>query len=374
MSKQKNLLIAVFSLLLFLSPLRAASQATQESPQGEPAKKSSTGVVIIPVLLYMPETKLGGGVGGLITFRSAMSAPTERPSSLYFYAIYTQLKQFSTQWEPEFYFQKEKYLLRSKLLFEKYPDKFWGIGSDTPDEAEENYTPRTFSVEASFQKRILAEQKLYAGLQYIFETYKMLKTDPGESLDQQAWPGSTGGTASGLGFIINWDTRDNIFTPRRGNYWQLSTYFNRKFLGSDFNYTTLKLDLRKFFPFTATHVLAFQALFQSATGEVPFKSYAKLGGDSIMRGYYSGRYRDHYLMAFQGEYRLPVWWRFGLAGFAGLGNVADKLGNLNPEEFKYSVGFGIRFLVVPKEGTNLRLDFAWGKGTSGFYFTARESF
>ncbi|MCX5772655.1 MAG: hypothetical protein NTZ09_20615, partial [Candidatus Hydrogenedentes bacterium] len=60
MSKQKKLLIAVFSLLLLLSPLRAASQATQENPQGEPAKKSSTGVVIIPVLLYMPETKLGG--------------------------------------------------------------------------------------------------------------------------------------------------------------------------------------------------------------------------------------------------------------------------------------------------------------------------
>jgi len=374
MSKQKSPMIVAFSLLLLLSPLRAANQAAQESAQGEPAKKPSIGFVILPVVLYMPETKLGGGVGGLITFRPANSAPTDRPSSLYFYAIYTQRKQFSTQWEPEFYFQKEKYLLRSKILFEEYPDKFWGVGNDTPDKEEENYKPRTFSVEASFQKRILAEQKLYAGIQYIFESYKMLESDSGKSLDQGAWPGSTGGTSSGLGFIINWDTRDNIFTPRRGNYWQLSTYFNRKFLGSDFSYTTLKLDLRKFFPVLASHVLAFQALFQSATGEVPFKSYAKLGGDSIMRGYYSGRYRDHYLMAFQGEYRLPVWWRFGLAGFAGLGNVADKLGNLNPEEFKYSVGFGIRFLVVPKEGTNLRLDFAWGKRTSGFYFTARESF
>jgi len=374
MTKQKSSVIGVFSLLLLLSPLRAARQAAQENPQPEPAKKVSLGFVILPVVLYMPETKWGGGVGGLITYRSAKSAPTERPSSLYFYAIYTQLKQFSTQWEPEFYFQKEKYLLRSKILFEKYPDKFWGVGSNTPDEAEENYTPRTFSVETSFQKRILAEQKLYAGIQYIFETYKMLKTEPGKSLDQGLWPGSAGWTASGLGFILNWDTRDNIFTPRRGNYWQFSTFFNEKFLGSDFNYTSLKLDLRKFFPITATHVLAFQALFQSATGEVPFKWYAKLGGDSIMRGYYSGRYRDHHLIAFQGEYRLPVWWRFGLTGFAGLGDVSDKFGHFKLGEFKYSVGFGIRFLVVPKEGTNLRLDFAWGKGTSGFYFTAREAF
>lgn len=374
MPKQKSLVLTVFSLLLLLSPLRAAGQAAQENPQSEPAKKPSIGFVILPVILYMPETKLGGGVGGLITYRPAKSAPTERPSSLYFYAIYTQLKQFSTQWEPEFYFQKEKYLLRSKILFEKYPDKFWGIGGDTLNDAEEDFTPRTFSVETSFQTRILAEQKLYAGIQYLFETYKMLETDPEKSLDQGQYLGSTGATSSGLGFILNWDTRDNIFTPKRGNYWQLITSFHRKFLGSDFNYTTLKLDLRKFFPITATHVLAFQALFQSATGAVPFKSYTKLGGDSIMRGYYSGRYRDRYLMAFQGEYRLPVWWRFGLVGFAGLGNVADKIGHLSSGEFKYSVGLGIRFLVVPKEGTNLRLDFAWGKGTSGFYFTARESF
>ncbi len=371
MSKQKILASVCLNLILFSSSLTAAGQEPQQS---EPPQKSSVGFVILPVLFYMPETKLGGGVGGLITYRPASSAPTERPSSLYFYAVYTQLKQFSTQWEPEFYFQKEKYLVRSKIVFEKYPDKFWGIGPDTPDEAEENFTPRTFSVEASFQQKILTEQKLYAGLQYLFETYKILKTDPEGELVQGPWLGRSGATSSGLGFILNWDTRDNIFTPRRGNYWQLLMNFYRKFLGGDFNFTTLKLDLRKFFPVTATHVLAVQALFQSAAGDVPFKSYPKLGGDSIMRGYYSGRYRDRYLTAFQGEYRLPVWWRFGLVGFAGLGNVADKIGNFDLGKFKYSVGLGIRFLIVPKEGTNLRLDFAWGKGTSGFYFTARESF
>jgi len=374
MLKIKIIAGAYFFLVLGLLPLHSASQAGQETPKEEPAKESNIGVVVIPVILYMPETKLGGGVGGLLTFRSADSARTERPSSLYFYAIYTQLKQFSTQWEPEFYFKKEKYLLRSKFIFEKYPDKFWGVGSDTPENAEENFTPRTFSLETSFQTRILAKQNLYAGIQYIIESYKMLKTDSGKSLSQRRWLGSTGATSSGLGFIINWDTRDNIFTPRRGNYWQLSIAFNRKFLGSDFNYTSLKLDIREFFPVMASHVLAFQALFQSATGDVPFKSYAKLGGDSIMRGYYLGRYRDNYLMTVQGEYRLPIWWRFGLVGFAGLGNVADKLGSFDLGEFKYSCGFGIRFKVVPKEGTNLRLDFAWGKGTSGFYFTARESF
>ena len=89
-----------------------------------------------------------------------------------------------------------------------------------------------------------------------------------------------------------------------------------------------------------------------------------------MRGYYLGRYRDKILMTFQAEYRIPAWWRFGLVGFAGVGDVASKFAKFKLADFKYSVGAGLRFLLDPKEGTCLRADFGFGKGTSGFYFTA----
>ncbi len=93
-----------------------------------------------------------------------------------------------------------------------------------------------------------------------------------------------------------------------------------------------------------------------------------------MRGYYSGRYQDKYLLAMQVEYRLPVWRRFGMVAFVGIGDVSKSLETFRLDQIKYSYGFGFRFKIAPKEGTNLRLDFAWGKGTSGFYFTAGEAF
>jgi len=371
-----NSLRTGFCLLLLLAFVLAPAVSggqEAEKPKEAPAQQK-VGVVVIPVLFYMPETKWGGGVGGLLTFRSPKSLPQERPSSLYFYLIYTQLKQFETQFQPEFYFRGENYLLNGKLTWSKYPDKTWGIGPAAPEEAEENYTPQTASLEFSYQRKVWPRQKLFIGFQGFLESYKILEKETGKSLDSGLWPGTAKGTNVGLGFILNRDTRDNIFFPTRGDYWQLSATLYSKSLGGDFDYTSFKLDLRRFYPVFSTHVLAFQALLQTTGGTPPFKSYPRLGGSDNMRGYYLGRYRDKCLATIQAEYRLPLWWRFGLVGFAGLGNVADSLGRINFDSMKFAAGFGIRFKIVPKEGTNLRFDIAWGKGTSGFYFTAREAF
>jgi hypothetical protein len=56
-----------------------------------------------------------------------------------------------------------------------------------------------------------------------------------------------------------------------------------------------------------------------------------------------------------------------------MGEVADRIGCLSAGRLKYSYGFGLRFRLN-REGAKLRLDFAYGKGTSGIYFTAGEAF
>jgi len=371
LSGAKKACLAAALLCLFTAPAQGSRDAQTER---EKPDKAGVGAVVLPLLFNMPETKWGGGVGGLLTYRPEGHSPDSRPSSLYFYAVYTQLKQFSTKWEPEAYFRGETYFFKGKIQFERYPEKIWGLGNDTPAVHEEDFTPRTFVLELSFQKKIWPVRNLYAGPLYQFESYAVLKSEPGGLLDSETWPGASGGTSSGAGFIINWDTRDNVFFPGRGRYWQVSAVWNSKLLGSGFNYVSLKMDLRRYVSLLSSHVLALQALYQAVVGEPPFKSIPKLGGDSIMRGYYLGRYRDRHLLAFQAEYRLPVWWRFGLVGFAGLGQVAESRGRFELGNMKYSAGFGVRFKIAPSEGTNIRLDFAWGKGTSGFYFTASEAF
>ncbi len=374
-SKRLFFLAALIFLLIRLATPALGQEIIKENEKGgQEGEDKRWGVVLLPVIFYMPETKWGGGVGGLLTYHPVRSSRRSRPSSLYFYAIYTQLKQFSTQARPELYLRNEAYLITAKIVAETFPDKFWGLGNETLDEAEEKFTPQSLSLEASWQKKIWPTQNFYAGFSVLLENYKIVKLEAGKMLEKQIYAGSRGGTTTSFGAILNWDTRDNIFFPREGHYYQLMACISRRFLASDFDTTSVKCDLRKYIPLLSGHTLAWQILFQAVGGEAPFKNYSKFGGDSIMRGYYSGRYRDRYLFALQGEYRLPLWKRFGLVAFAGVGDVSSRLRNFRLDQFKYSFGFGLRFKVAPKEGTNLRLDFAWGKRSSGFYFTAGEAF
>ena len=369
----KNLRSAAVVLVLIVmavSPARLLAQAEDKKPE----EKARTGLVILPVIFSMPETGWAGGVGGLFTVRPAGSAPTARPSSLSFYAIYTERKQFEIDLKPEVYLRNERYFLSAELIINKFPNKYWGVGNDVPESWEENYTPRTLSADLSFQRKLFPAQRLYVGLVGRFEYIKMLKRDEGGTLAAGGVPGSQGGTTAGAGFIVNWDSRDNVFYPRSGNYFQVKTIFHGGFLGSDHTFSLLDVDLRKYLTLPYRSVLALQTVLQTYGGTAPLYRMSRLGGDATMRGYYKGRYRDRSLLALQAEVRFPVWWRFSAVVFGGFGQVADGVGRLRLGGFKYSIGLGLRFLIAPKEGTNLRIDQAFGRGSSGFYFNAGEAF
>jgi outer membrane translocation and assembly module TamA len=125
-----------------------------------------------------------------------------------------------------------------------------------------------------------------------------------------------------------------------------------------------------------SHVLALRALGNGIGGDPPFDILPQLGGDALLRGYYQGRFRDRDLLAFQAEYRAPVWWKLGAVAFASAGQVAPDLGGLRVDAFHPAAGFGFRFLIQEAEGVRIRADFAWGFDveSSGFYINIGEAF
>ena len=94
-----------------------------------------------------------------------------------------------------------------------------------------------------------------------------------------------------------------------------------------------------------------------------------------MRGYYEGRYRDRNVVVLQAEYRLPIFWRFGAVGFAGVSDVAHRFRDFKFDNLKYSYGFGLRYLFNKNEKMYVRFDIGFGRGgMSGFYFSVFEAF
>ena len=179
---------------------------------------------------------------------------------------------------------------------------------------------------------------------------------------------------SGAGLQVSWDTRDNIYLPSKGGHYQLAATWFTSGLGGRCDLNRYVADLREYITVWSSHVLALQVYGRSTSGEVPFQELSELGGSMLMRGYYEGRYRDHDLFVVQSEYRLPVWGRFGLVGFASLGDVASETSSFRRKDMKVSAGFGVRYLLIPEEQMNLRFDFGFGKDTSGFYVAVTEAF
>lgn len=340
----------------------------------EESEPDRMGLTLLPIIYYTPETRIAFGLGSLITYRFGLVFKKARPSTMFIGAIYTQLKQFTFQIKPEIYLNDNSLFLAGNFMAERFPTKLWGIGPNTADEMEEVYTPQRFLMEVGLQQRLGRYLPLYLGLKYRLESTKIVETEPGKLLDQDLVLGSRGGLLSGPGLAASYDNRDNIFYPNSGLYLQANLNWNNHFFGSDYDFLSLQFDLRNYHRVGDDQVLAVQALAETNTGDVPFYRLARLGGDSLLRGFYNGRFRDMNLVAFQAEYRFPVWKRLGAVVFGAMGSLANRFQDISFDNLKYAAGFGLRFKIIPKENANLRVDLAFGPGTYGIYFKAGESF
>lgn len=369
--QKKAVLRWVFVLFFLIPCLQAAAQSSP--PEDEAAKKEKTsGLAFLPVVYYTPETKWAFGAGGLYYFRLTKDKAVSRPSNLSFVGVYTQRKQTNFELNPDLYLKKGLHV-QGKLRYSDFPDQFYGIGNETTEAMEEPYTSRFWEV--SFEALKQVKGPLNVGFQYFFDTGRLTEVEDGGMLASGDIPGSSGGTVSGLGFFMTYDSRDSIFYTTAGSFHQFSAMGFGRTLGSDFTFNRFFFDLRKYVRLSVAHSLAFQARLLFQTGNPPFWRMGLLGGQESMRGYYLGRYRDRDIITLQAEYRwVPVFWRIGLAAFASLGDVAATAGDFDLGSFKYAYGLGLRFVFDPKQRLNLRLDFGFGRDTSGIYFTAAEAF
>ena len=360
------------ALLAASLALSGSAQAQESSPSDSLLPKGNS-LVALPYAYYTPETKFAFGGGGVYSFRPSDSAPSDRPSSLRLAITYTQLNQMILALMPEIYLMKGQYFFGAFYGYYHYPSKFWGVGNETLDSAEEQYEQNDFESNTEVQRQV--RSGLYIGLRFRYQNMEVEDAAPNGGLRIGAIPGSGGGTASGLGIIINHDTRDHVYQPSKGFYNQLSAVFFGGTIGSDYTFTVLNVDLRRYFSVFGSHVIALQTYDGFIDGDCPFQMMNLLGGSYYMRGYYRGRYRDRNMITFQGEYRFPIYWRIGAVGFAGAGDVADRITTFRLDRFKYSLGFGIRFTFDARERINARLDFGFGKGdNAGIYAMVLEAF
>ncbi len=355
-----------FCLILAVLSLNSSIYAQKDTSKPK-------GLLIFPVIAKSIETGWSFGAAGALTFRPSPKDTLSRTSNLQLLVLYSTKKQLITAINGAQYFDKEKYILNEQFSFSSYPDKFWGIGKNTPDSAEESYKFDQYYVYLHLLRKIAPD--LFAGL--LFETQRVWDVDyrHGGLFDTKNVLGRTGYHVAGLGSSFTYDNRNNAFAPDKGVFLQLSFNHFDKFWGSEYNYTNVVIDLRKYISLSKNQVLALQLFSFNNTGEVPIRSLASFGGANRMRGYYDGRYKDLNQLIVQGEYRFPIYKRFSAVAFGGGGNVGRTATDYSLNDLKFSYGAGLRFALDKKEKLNLRVDYGKGEGNnSGFYLQLGEAF
>ncbi len=365
LSAVRGLAATLAGLTLCLAPAPRADTVTPDSARGSRGTFN-----FFPALFYTPETGFGAGGGLVYTVRDLSAPPEERPDSYSALLLYTEKEQINALVSPEVYFSHGAWRLAGTLSYTKFPRTVYGIGRDTPEEAEEDYTPEGASLSGEVLRRVRAP--LMAGVALELSKTAVVKRERGRLVDARLRSGREGGWLNGLGPVLSWDSRDNIYAPRRGGWYQWRSVFFAPALGSDHAMDAHTLDLRRYVGLGADRVLALQNVWTKVGGEVPLQGYPTLGG--VMRGIVEGRYQDRLLGAVQVELRSPLIGRFRGVVFAAGGTVSDRWEGFELAEVKAAGGVGIRYVVNSEERIHLRIDMGFAKGGGQVYFQFGEAF
>lgn len=359
-------------LIIFLLSCFSRALAVEISTDDTLPKNAKSKFLVFPFFLRSPETSWGFGAAGAYFFKAKKNDENIRTSDVNLVSLYTLKKQLVIVLGSTVYFPGEKEIFRFQGSYSYYPDKFWGIGNSTHVEAEEKYSIHQFYFNPQFLYRIF--KSTYVGLSAEYQSVTDFQYTQGGVFDQQLIAGRFGGATSGFGGLITYDTRNNAYSPTKGGFAEINlTRFSDR-IGSDFNFTSYSLELKKFFHIGRNRVLALHAYGKVNDGVVPVRNLAMLGGSEMMRGFYKGRYADHNMFLTQVEVRQYLVWRLGVVAFASTGRVSHNFSDLNFSGMHFAYGAGLRIMVQEKEKLNLRVDYGRGEQGSGIYVILKEAF
>lgn len=177
-----------------------------------------------------------------------------------------------------------------------------------------------------------------------------------------------------IGPMMQWDSRDNTFTPVEGSLIEAVALFADESFASDFTYQLYTLEYSKFLSLSKDVVLAVRGTGCSAHGDAPFYDICLLGSDDKIRGYEAGEFRDSRMLTAQAEARWRFSDRWGSVAFLGGGWLAESFSDLSFGEALPSYGVGVRFLASEEHKVNVGIDYARGEDNDSWYFRIGEAF
>ncbi|MFD2572576.1 BamA/TamA family outer membrane protein [Spirosoma soli] len=330
---------------------------------------------LYPTISYAPETSLEIGLSSLYLYHARNDVQNNRLNEIQAFGFVTIRGQYGLNLEHTIYGDRDRWFFLGRGRLQRFPLLYYGVGPDTRPDRPATVDALTIQLRERAMRRVAPN--LFAGIEVDFQRLSSVQFKQPEGSPYPLPLGSDGSTNIGFGGGVIYDTRPNVLNARQGLFAELAYLNYSRSRGSTFSFSNILADVRLYRTVRPGQVLAWQTYGVLTNGSVPFNQLALLGNEIIMRGYYSGRYRDKMYAATQLEYRwlpFPFSRRFGAAVFAAVGTVAPSPRDLRFDNLLPTGGAGIRYLFFKKKDVYIRADVGATREGLGFYIFTGEAF
>jgi hypothetical protein len=240
---------------------------------------------------------------------------------------------------------------------------FYGLGADSESFDE----PIRYSLDFGLgllqgNWRVKPDSPWSLGVRYIYaEVEPKLRDEPPASL---SLPDRVDVKVSAPSAIIEFDSRDNIFTPTRGLYAETFYMASRESLGASDDFERLQQVVMFWLPAASDVTLGVRADYQWASDDAPFflRPYVKLRGVQAMR------YQGEETASAEIEARWRFRGRWSAIAAAGAGTARTDRPELSGSQDVVSGALGVRYELARKFGLHAGMDVGFSEETTAIYF------
>ncbi len=337
-------------------------------------------LTILPAVGYTLQTGFAGLISANIGYYNDKEedAKISTISSSFTYSQYNQiiLPLFVNIWT-----KGGKYNFTSDNRYLSYPSDIFGLGGATDPNKDHTINFNQIKLHQTIVKRIFKD--FYAGFGFYYDHFWNIRIISPQTRMINVFIQKeigTNETASGPVIKLLYDSRTNQINSEKGFYFNVLLRQNFQEVGSDDEWASLLIDVRKYFNFPkgSRNTLALWSFnWLTPAGDPGYLLLPSTAWDdqyNTGRGYVQSRFRGKQMVYFESEYRYRIS-RNGLFGGVVFFNVEKFFGNVKPyDTFLPSYGAGLRIRLNKKSGANLCLDYGIGKGSRGFYVNLGEVF
>ena len=267
-----------------------------------------------------------------------------------------------------------------KLLYNNFDNQYWGVGYTNSGEfgSEDRssaYHETRLDFTPSLQIRL--PYNFYFGISFNYGSTEATELSDLMKEDLNIINFGSDVVRTGPGISLHYKTRLGNKSDNSININLEAIAFDSR-LGSDHTYQLLKVDYRQYLPIIRKgSLLAWRIKSENTIGEAPWTDMPTFGGSEVLRGVFTGEYRNSNIFLSTAEYRhiflkrsstelsrhSLVFWVGGATAFPDLRNITQAI---------VSMGLGYRYAINPEN--KIRVDIGFGTENVGIYVGFDEVF